>query len=221
MSNPSVWNQILRIEPDAIAYAVDRAGMQSCFTEACYYHEAAGKWIPAGSEKAKRVNLGLLNGLSSHFEPAGSLEIMEGKEEAFQLALSEGRVQTKSGVKDVATPAEHAAALAKKAAKAKEAEEVFAATTVAPADKPTDEFIAENSHIGVTEVGASTGSAETPSAELPTATPRSAEVVLAEHTTLLHLLADMVFAIGDVMPKTKKAKIQDQLNKLAKVFDNA
>lgn len=69
MPNSTGWARIRRVLPDAVAYAIDRNGMQVAFNCEPIYH-STGRWI---SNEGKRVQLGLID-TGPHFDGASTLE---------------------------------------------------------------------------------------------------------------------------------------------------
>lgn len=80
------WDQILEVMPDAIARAIDRAGMLACYTTAPYFHEVSGKWIPTGD--GRRVNLGL-TAMANLDNVQDTLEIRPGYNDIADQQLAE------------------------------------------------------------------------------------------------------------------------------------
>lgn len=71
------WNSIAKVEPNAVAIAIDAAGMLSVFTTAPIFMDAPKTWVPTG--EGTKLSLGL-SGIASSFEPAGTLQIRPGCE---------------------------------------------------------------------------------------------------------------------------------------------
>lgn len=76
--SPIDWDQLLAVESNAVAAAIDAAGMLSVFTTAPVYMATARAWVPTG--KGTKTSLGLTP-ISSDFEPSAAIFIRPGYEE--------------------------------------------------------------------------------------------------------------------------------------------
>lgn len=206
MPNNTGWARIRRVLPGAIAYAIDRNGMQVAFDCEPIYH-STGRWV--ATDGGKRVQLGLVD-IGPHFDGVSTL----------QLAPD----YTPDGKQS-----ERAAALKR------EAESRGFGTDFSPDKRSTDPRekgpdampLAPRLPVGAATTG-ELGKAETEQQQMesmgaeahPTTNallPSSQDEKRAEHPTTNDLVCELVDALLDTveaLPKTTRGKLTEVVDKL-------
>lgn len=196
MPGPTGWRRIRGVLPDALAYAVDRSGMQCATNTVPYYHQT-GKWIP--TEGGRRVDLGLVD-VPSDYDGRNSLQWApdyEGDPQAHTRAQEQhdqavsGRPNPSPQVRETDPKEKGPDAFGHPVTGAETAEGL------------------ESANRAALSKGAQASDQSVPAAS---ATP------VAPSDQLVQQLAELVLAIGDVLPKTRKFKVQKQLDEVSKLL---
>ncbi len=199
------WAQVLEVEPEAIAKAIDKAGMLACFTTAPYYHEISGRWIPTGD--GRRTNLGLTP-IANADEQVNTLEVRPGYQDLVAQQLEEHRQRqlTPVQVTEVQSPT-----------KEQLAPEYTDPTVRGPDAVAQPEVQAdEPEFVGVPpEHPMSNGQVERVEVGGLNQPPR----VVESRDLLLASVVDLSLEFFEALPKAKREKIADQAKALRELRD--
>ena len=207
MPNAHGWARIRKVLPDAIAYAIDRSGMQCAFTTPPIYHNT-GRWIPSG--EGKKANLGIID-VGAECDGANTMQWApdyDGDPDAHKKAQGYHDAQMEDAPK-------HAPGVRETDPKEKGPDAFGQASndlTSADLVRQNQKALAEGAQLKGDEAVSEKSVAEESTSEPEPSTERGK--LTLEIPEAVYQMGEALLALGEGLPKTRKAKIQGQLDEL-------
>lgn len=194
------WESILKIEPNAVACALDQSGMLSVFTTGPILGPSG--WFPTNG--GKKVSLGLAE-ISSNFSPGGSLQIRPGFEDQVNADIAKhNRCVLPVRPKEVASFDSNTTPAA--AVLEREEQRLQEVATVNPS-----QLVEESDPVPLVEES----KAPVPTLKELNDSMSKLESDIRSVESQMSLLTDLLIDIGNLLPKTKQTKIAQKLSEIS------